>query len=259
MSELLRVLRSEKLFAELKEGKRSDGRKLDEYRAVEITKDISKNANSSVRVRLGKTDVLCGFTFILGEPYPDMPNEGSISVTAELLSLAAPNFEAGPPREDAVELARVVDRGIRESKTLNFEEFCIKGGEKVLIGFIDLYVLNFDGNAFDACGIGAISSLLGAKFPKIEDDKIVKGEYAGKLKVSRKPILSTTAKVSGVLVTDPALEEEESSSARFSVAVTEDDYICAFQKGGLGAMTTKEVDECIDRAFKNSKQLRKLL
>ena len=36
----------------------------------------------------------------------------------ELLPMAFPTFESGPPSEQAIEYSRVVDRGIRESKML---------------------------------------------------------------------------------------------------------------------------------------------
>jgi len=44
----------------LKENKRFDKRKTDEFRELIIEKNISKKAEGSVRVRLGKTEVLVG-------------------------------------------------------------------------------------------------------------------------------------------------------------------------------------------------------
>jgi exosome complex RNA-binding protein Rrp42 (RNase PH superfamily) len=71
-------------------------------------------------------------------------------VGAELLPLSNPDFESGPPGIQAVELARVVDRGIRESKCLDFKKLCIKQGEKAWIILIDIVTLNDAGNLFDA-------------------------------------------------------------------------------------------------------------
>jgi len=252
-------LRVDKVIADLKEGKRADARKADEIREVKVSVDVSKNANGEARVKLGKTEVIAGVKMILGEPYPDSPDKGSISVGAELLPFADPEFETGPPRENAIELSRVVDRGIRESGAVDFKSLSVVEGEQCWIGFVDIYPLNNDGNLFDACGIAALKALMGTQLPKLEDGKVVKGEYSGKLKLNAKPVLNTFAKIGNVIVADPTLTEEKAMSARFSVAVTEDNNITAFQKGLPGSFKAEEIDQAIDVAFKNSKQIRKLL
>jgi exosome complex component RRP42 len=252
-------LRVDKIIADLKEGKRQDGRKVDELRKVVITNNISENAAGSARVKWGYTDVIFGVKFEIAEPYPDTPDEGGISVGVELLPMADPDYEVGPPSEEAIELSRVVDRGIRESKGIDFKELCLVEGEKVLMAYVDGYVINNDGNLFDACAIGALSSLLNCRVPKVEDGKIVAGEYSGKLKLKYKPILSTFGKIGNVIVADPLLAEEKAMSARFSVSLMDDDRICAFQKGLSGSFKLDEINNCLDMAEKNSKLLRKLL
>ncbi|MFH1391646.1 MAG: exosome complex protein Rrp42 [Candidatus Diapherotrites archaeon] len=252
-------LRVDKVIADLKKNIRADGRKVDDMRQVVITEDVSHNANGEARVKLGETEVLAGVKMILGEPYPDSPDQGSISVGAELLPFADPEFETGPPREAAIELSRVVDRGIRESGAVDFKSLSIVEGEKCWIGFVDIYPLNNDGNLFDAFGIASLKALQGTQLPKIEDGEVVKGEYAGKIKLNAQPILNTFAKIGNVVVADPTISEEKAMNARFSVAVTEADNITAFQKGLSGSFSVSEIDTAIDVALKNSKQIRKLL
>jgi len=258
-SELILKLRKDKIISLLKEGKRIDGRKFDDYRKVSIETGVIKNAEGSARVKLGETEVIAGTKMNVEKPYPDTPNQGSISVNVELLPLASPAFETGPPRADAVELSRVVDRGIRESKTIDFEELCITKGEQAWTVFIDGYVLNYAGNAFDAMGLAAMAALLETKVPKLEDKKIIRKEYSGALKTSRKPILCSFAKIGNYIVADPGLSEELVSSARFHIATTEDDLICACQKAGQGAFTENEVISIAETAFRKAKELRKLL
>jgi exosome complex component RRP42 len=86
----------------LSEGKRFDGRKVDEFRNIEIETDISKKAEGSARVKLGKTDVIVGVKMGVGEPYPDSEDEGNLMVTAELLPLSSDRFELGPPRIESI-------------------------------------------------------------------------------------------------------------------------------------------------------------
>jgi exosome complex component RRP42 len=101
---------------------RLDGRKLTDYRPVKLEVGITSTAEGSSRVKIGQTDVMVGIKVEVMQPYPDTPGEGSIMVGAELLPLSNPDFEPGPPSIQAVELARIVDRGIRESKCLDFKK-----------------------------------------------------------------------------------------------------------------------------------------
>ena len=81
----------------VEKGKRIDGRKFDEFRKISVETGVSKNASGSARCKIGDTEVVVGVKFDLGEPYSDSPDEGTIMVTAELIPLASPEFESGPP------------------------------------------------------------------------------------------------------------------------------------------------------------------
>src|SRR2546425_851354 len=172
-------------------GQRVDGRRLDEHRKVSVARSFVKTAEGSARVKLGNTDVLVGIKMSVGEPYPDTPNTGVLSTSVELIPMASPTFEAGPPRPDAIELARVVDRGIRESKMVNMERLCITPKEKVWILFIDIHVLDYDGNLFDACSYAAVAALASTVAPAkslgLGDDF--------PLPVEHWPVSVTTAKI----------------------------------------------------------------
>ena len=97
-----------------------------------------------------------------------------MTVNAELVPLAAPNFEPGPPDENSIELARIVDRGIRESKAIDTAKLCIEPGKKVFVVFVDVYVLNHDGNLIDAAALAAVSALMNTKMPnyEVEDGEV---------------------------------------------------------------------------------------
>jgi len=259
MEKVIWEIKTNNIISLVKQDKRFDGRAFDEYRPISIKKGISENAEGSARCNIGETEVFSGIKMVPGEPYPDSPDKGTISVGAELMPLANPEFEVGPPREAAIELARVVDRGIRESKAIDFKDLCVKEGELVWIVFIDSYVANDDGNLFDTASISSLVSLNEAKVPKLEDGKIIKGEFSGKLKISKQPLLSTFAKVGGKILTDPSLAEQKAMEARFSCATSDDTTMCAFQKGGNGSFKASEIDECIEIAFKKAKEIRKIV
>ncbi|MFC2174612.1 exosome complex protein Rrp42 [archaeon] len=241
-----------------KKGVREDKRKNDEYRKIKLEKNYVPNSPGSALVTIGDTKVLAGVSLVMGTPYPDKPAAGTLMTSVELTPMASPLFESGPPRPNAVELARVVDRGIRESGTIDFEKLCITPEEAVWMVIVDLHALDYDGNLFDAFSLAAISALLDAKMPKYEDGKVIREETAGKLPVTKKPIECTSVKIGDSIMLDPTLAEEMALDARLTVS-TLDKTICAMQKGGTGAFTLKEVDDLIDLSFKKGKELRKLL
>lgn len=260
MEEIIADIKKDYLLELFKEGKRVDGRGFDDYRPISVDIGVSKKAEGSALVRIGKTQLMVGVKMALGEPFPDMPASGVLTVNAELIPLASPSFEKGPPDEDTVELARVVDRGIRESETIDLDKLCIVEGEKVWVLFVDIHVLDYDGNLFDASALGAIASLYDARFPKVEDDKIVYGERTKeKLPLSEKPVETTFVKIGNYIALDPILDEEIAMDARLTVATTEEGNICAMQKGGNGTFTPEEVLGVVGRSRAKAGELRKFL
>ena len=110
---------------------RVDNRKFDEFRKIKIETGIIKKAEGSAKVTIGNTQVIAGIKMDIGEPYPDTPDSGVMTTAAELIPMASPDFESGPPDQESIELARVVDRGIRESKIIDVDKLCIVPNEKV--------------------------------------------------------------------------------------------------------------------------------
>jgi len=254
-------VRQKRVSQLISRGKRLDGRGPTDYREVQVEVGLIERAEGSARVRLGKTEVLVGVKFEMGEPFPDTPNEGVLTVNAELVPLASPTFEPGPPDENAVELARVVDRGIRESKAIATEELCIEPGKKVFIVFVDVYVLNHDGNLIDASSLAALAALLNTKMFNYE---VKEGEVKIKpgykpLPIRNYPVAVTFAKFNDKLVVDPWLEEEQVMDARLTMTVEKDGKICAIQKGGYGYFTAEQVFEASKIARQKAEEQRKLV
>ena len=241
----------------LQEGKRLDGRKIDEYRPIEIQKMPSDNADGSALCRIGKSQVLAGIKFDNATPYADRPTEGVFSTGAELLPIASPLFEVGPPREEAIELARIVDRGIRSAEIIDVNSFFVEEG-KVLALYLDLYVLDHDGNLIDCAAMAGMSALLSARMPKIENGKIVRGEFAGPLDIKHKVVTCTFAKYEEGTILDPRLDEERGMDARLTIA-TMPGKVCATQKGGWGAFTRKQTFDLIETSLAKGNELRALL
>jgi exosome complex component RRP42 len=261
MASIITRVKQKQIAQLIADEKRADGRGLKEYREMKIEPGLIERAEGSARVLLGKTDVVVGVKVETGEPFPDTPNEGVMTVNAELTPIASPAFEAGPPDEDSIELARIVDRGIRESKAINTEKLVIEPGKKVFVVFIDIYVLNHDGNLIDASALAAVSALINTKMAnyEIKDGEIkIKPGYE-QLPIKKRPITVTTAKIGDKLVVDPIAEEEQVMDARISFAIDDDGNICAIQKGGSGYFEPQQIVEAAKIAKDKAKELRKKL
>ena len=243
------------LYNLAKNGKRQDGRDLLTFRDIKIETGLISKAEGSARVRIGNTQVVAGIKMDVGEPYPDTPESGVITTAAELNPLASPDFESGPPREDAIELARVVDRGIRESEVIELDKLCIEPKEKIWIVFIDIHIIDYDGNLFDAASLAALAAILTTKVPAKRFD--LGEDYP--LPVKDPPISCTSVKFNDVLLFDPSLDEELIAEARITVATDSNGHIRAMQKGLNGSYTVEEIKKIIKVSFDNGVKIRKIL
>ncbi len=261
MSSVVTRIKQKQIAQSIAKGKRLDNRSPTDYREIKVEQGIIERAEGSARVLLGRTEVMAGIKIEIGKPFPDTPNEGVLTVNAELVPLASPTFEPGPPDENSIELARIVDRGIRESKAIDVEKLVIEPGKKVFIIFVDVYVLNHDGNLIDASALAALAALLNTKMfnYEIEEGEVkIKSGYTP-LQMKRRPITVTFAKINDKLVVDPWLEEEEVMDARLTMAIDDDDNICAIQKGGSGYFTPEQVLEVAKIAKEKAGEIRKKL
>lgn len=256
-------LQKERINEYMKEGKRFDGRKPEDYRDLNVEMNLSKNAESSCSVKLGETEVFVGVKLGLTEPYPDSPDEGGFMTSAELSPLASEEFELGPPRINAIELGRVIDRGIRESGLLDMKKLCIKEGEKAWQVFVDIVAINDDGNLLDAAALGAIIALGNARLPVYNEEE---GTIEHELSEEKLPLNydalafnMTFHKIGDKIVCDVTREEEETSDFRISIAVADDGNgearITAMQKGKEGVINDEDMDKILELAESKFKEM----
>ncbi|MGV8168600.1 MAG: exosome complex protein Rrp42 [Candidatus Nanoarchaeia archaeon] len=243
----------------LKRGVRSDGRKPNEVRKITVETGFISTAEGSARIKFGDAEVLAGVKMNLEKPFPDTPEDGVLMVNSELLPISNPDFESGPPSNASIETARVIDRGIRESKTLDTKSLCVTRGEKVWTIAIDIVPLNYDGNLIDMGGLAAMVALKNARYPVVKEDGTI--EYHEKtnkkLELRRIPIPVTVCKIGDLFLVDPTDDEENTIDARLTITMLEDDKVCALQKGGDGSLTAEDIAKMLEIATEVSKQIRK--
>ncbi len=219
------------------QGKREDGRELCQFREMDFETGIIGTANGSARMNLGDTQIIVGVKLQLGAPYPDKPDQGVLMTGCELKPMAHPEFQGGAPSDEAIEIARVVDRGIRESGMIDMHALCKEEGKEVWMVFLDIQVLNYDGNLFDAATMACVLALHDAQFPD-----------GGGLPVEGWPLTCTFIKIDSNMLADPTDTEEAIAEARFTVSMDGEGHIRAMQKGLKGALTYDDVARALDDA-----------
>lgn len=262
MTSVLDDLKKSRILELLEQGKRADGRSLDEPREVVIETGVVPKANGSARARLGSSEVICGVKIQPDRPFPDMGDKGIFICTAELLPLSHPSVETGPPGPDVIELARVVDRGIRESHMVDLAQMVIQKDKSVVGVFADNVVVDYDGNLFDACAYAATAALLSSRSPKWEmkDDvpTLVDGQEAA-VPTTTVPVSVTMAKIANRIIVDPDADEWACMDARITITTNSDGNICALQKGGRGGFTLDEVVKCGEISIRVGSKIRETI
>jgi exosome complex component RRP42 len=251
-------LRKKQMRESVSTGKRLDDRGLDEIRPIEIEVGVIKKASGSAWVRLGKTEVVAGVKVETGEPFEGLENSGALIITAEVLPIASPHIEPGPPDEETIELARVVDRGVRESEMLDLSKLVLVPGKIVYTIFVDCSIINVDGNLFDATSYAVVAALSSCKLPvfEIKDDNVVDTGRTQEPPITTTPISITTVKIGDYLLLDPNIEEEACMDARLTITTNSKGSIVAMQKGLKGYFTVDEVKDIAGKARTKGKDVR---
>ena len=168
----------------------------------------------------------------------------------------------------------MVDRGIRESGIIELDKLCITPKEKVWVVFIDIHIIDYDGNLFDASSLAALAALHNAVIPierlrsdleKLQEKFPSVKKYLEEhptdypLPLKEPPISCTSVKYNNVIMIDPSLDEEEIAEARLTVATDKNGDIRAMQKGLNGSFTVEEIKKVIKDSIDNGVKIREEL
>ena len=251
-------LRKQQMWEAISKGKRLDGRNLDDIRPLEIELDIIKKANGSAKVKLGNSEVIAGVKIETGEPFEGLENKGALIVSAEVLPTASPYIEPGPPDEETVELARVVDRGIRESEMIDLDKLVLVPGKIVYTIFVDCSVINADGNLFDATSYAVVLALANSKVPifEMQDGKVVHTGNNQDPPITTIPVSITAIRIGEAVILDPTSEEEACMNARITITTDSNGDYTAIQKGSTGAFNVGQIKKAAETARIKGEEVR---
>lgn len=252
VSEVISALKRDYIHNLIIEGKRADGRGFQEMRDISVKTNVIAKAEGSAYVKYGETKVLVGIKLQKGTPFPDSPNMGIIMTGMELNPLASPDFEAGPPREDSIEMSRIVDRGIRESHAIDLEKLCIKEGELVWMVFVDISIINDAGNLIDASCLASIAALMTTTIPADEAHDFP----SMPLPMKNIPVGVTVVSIDGTLLLDPSLDEGIVCDTKLAIITDNEGALSGMQKIGPEPLHPETVIEMVNLAREKGAELR---
>lgn len=253
-------LRRQHMMEAISRSKRLDGRELEEMRPLEIELGVIGKADGSSRVRLGNSEVVAGVKVETGEPFEGLENKGALILSAEVLPTASSHIEPGPPDEETIELARVVDRGVRESEMVDLDKLALIPGKVVYTIFVDCSIINYDGNLFDASSYAVVSALMSSKLPVFEvQDGMAVVDTGKKMEppLTTIPISITAVKIGDSMIIDPIAEEEACMNARITITTNSEGRLAAIQKGSTGSFTIDEIKRAAEVARVKGEMVRK--
>ncbi|XWS57367.1 hypothetical protein CRYUN_Cryun09bG0168600 [Craigia yunnanensis] len=173
--------------------------------------------------------------------------------------MADPSFEIGRPGESDIELVRIIDRGLRESRAVDTESLCIIAGKLVWAIRIDLHILDNGGNLVDAANIAALAALMTFQRPECS----LGGEDGQEVIIHppemREPLPLIVHHLSiaitfcffvdeSIVVIDPTHKEEAVMTGRMIATVNANGDICAIQKAGGEGVTQRVIMQCLQLA-----------
>ena len=244
---------------------RIDGRNPEDYRIVQLETGVLVNTNGSSRLRLGNTELLTGVKVELGTPKTNKPNQGWVEFHVDCSPNAGLAFQGRGGQDLSNGICTHLARCYNNHSSLDLTQLCIVPGKHCWVVHVDVIMLEYGGNLFDACSIAVKAALHDIGIPNVTATAGDEGEYeinlpedpsdVIKLKTSNCPVLVTISKIGNHHVVDATLEEEFCSHASLIVGVTSKGMITGVKKRGQGSLCLESVNEMLETAKKVGKRV----
>jgi len=184
--------------------------------------------------------------------------------------MASREFEPGRPGEAAVEVARIIERSLRDSRALDTESLVILSGLKVWHVKCDVHVLDHDGNLTDACCLAALAALTAFRRPEVTVGGATGKEITVHPKEVKEPVPLTIHHIplavtlalfeDGTYVAvDPNRKEESTMTGHVTCVLNKQEELCSIQKGGGVGIPVAMVEHCINVAAQKVAELTETL
>ncbi|CAI5446261.1 unnamed protein product [Caenorhabditis angaria] len=244
----------------LRAGKRLDFRSREEFRNVKLI--VGSEIGTAI-CSIGQTKVICAVSAEITEPSSMRPQKGVINIDVDLSPMANYSHEHDRMGQKGMELTRLLELIIRDSRCIDVESLCIRAGKEVWKIKVDVRILDEDGSILDCACLAAITALQHFKRPNVTLEPhhtLVYSEYEKSpipLNIYHMPICTTIGLLDkgSTIIIDPTEKESECLDGTIVVACNKRKEVCALHQSTNLILTTKQIENCVKLAMSRAEEL----
>ncbi|CAG9532923.1 unnamed protein product [Cercopithifilaria johnstoni] len=234
------------------EGLRADGRSPFDYRPVIVQTGVLATTNGSSRVRIGSTDLLIGVKAELINVENLALYRNRLNFFVDCSANATPLFAGRGGEEFADELSAALDAAYNNNYVLPDLKKLILSPMHAWKLFVDIVLLQCDGNVIDAAGLGVKAALKDTEICQVIVRPADEGKYTidlpddntiWKLDISRVPLFVSVNRLGSAKIVDNSLAEEACTRTSVWIAVAPK-FVCDTDHSENNQSATKR-DGCI--------------
>ncbi|KAH7826824.1 putative exosome complex exonuclease [Monocercomonoides exilis] len=216
---------------------------------------------------MGKTKVICAVTGRMSTPKKERPSDGQIHVKVHFSPLGSPEYDLGRLSVRCLEIARIVERGIRESGSISTRALCVLATVHVWDIDVNIHIIDDCGNVIDASLLAAFAALLNFKKLRtsIVSDKLIVHPASElrpvPLTLLHVPVSATFALFSSpfAALLDPTEEEEKVADGFITIISNSRRKICGIEKSGGPALSPMQILEMSRISISNAIHFHRIL
>ena len=160
---------------------RPDGRSRLGFRDTIVSVGAISSANGSALVRLGSTCCVAGVKALYANP--PLTDERGVSgwlvPNVTISPMASGSVRPGPPPRQAQTLTAWLHDTLKNCKSVDLDLLCIVPKQLVWAIYLDIEVINADGNLADACLLAACAALRDTRLPLLAPGAVAEGGAGG--------------------------------------------------------------------------------
>ncbi|KAK6032063.1 putative prefoldin, alpha subunit [Ostertagia ostertagi] len=251
---------------------RLDGRTLSDFRQVKLV--VGSECGTAL-CTMGETKVLCAVSASLTEPRTTRPNKGFITVDVDMSPMGNPAQEHNRLGERGLELTRMLELVLRDSRCIDVESLCVRAHKEVWKLRVDVRILDDDGGLLDCASVAAVAALYHFRRPNVTvqpNHTLIHSEYEQALvplNIYHMPICVSFGftKNGNAVVVDPTDKESQCLYGCLVIACNKRREVCALHQSTnlilststVCTISTFQIEVCVKRAMQRAVDLSELI
>lgn len=252
------------LIDALKNDKRLDFRTRDQFREVKLV--VGAEYGTAI-CTIGKTKVMCAVSASIQEPTAMRPHRGVIGIDLDMSPMGNVGHEHDRLGNRGMELIRLLELIIRDSRCVDVESLCIRTGKEVWKVRADVRILDDDGSLLDCACLATVTALRHFRRPNatVEAHRTVlhtQWEQAPvPLNIYHMPICVTLGFLEDGhdLIVDPTEKELQCLSGSLVVACNKRKEVCALHQSTNMVLNGATMEKCVRLAMARGETVSKMI